>query len=462
MYQQKIKLFFENLKGKKVTVVGIGVSHLPLIKLLASKGAVVTACDRREDLDEREELLNLGVSLVLGEEYLSDLSGELIFKTPGMRFDHPALQKAVEKGSHLTSEMEVFFELCPCKIIAVTGSDGKTTTTTLIAKMLEKAGYKVHLGGNIGKPLLPEIESITPKDIAVVELSSFQLHTMTLSPDIAVITNLSPNHLDMHKGMDEYVDAKRNIMRYQNENNVLVLNFDNEITHSFADSAKAKVRFFSAAKELEGGIYYLDSKVTDAFGIPYELMKRKDIRLPGEHNVENYMAAIAAVRDLVKDEDILAVAREFGGVKHRIEFVREVSGVRFYNDSIASSPTRTLASIRAFDQKVILLAGGYDKNIPFDDLGEYLPQYAKALYLAGDTAEKIRAAVEGHPAYDADALPVIMTENYAEAVKLAYEAAQSGDVIILSPACASFDAFKNFEVRGEYFINCVKELSEKC
>ncbi len=462
MYQQKISSYFENLKGKAVTVVGIGVSHLPLIKLLVSKGANVTACDRREDLEQKEQLKALGVNLVLGDDYLSELSGELIFKTPGMRFDHPALQKAVEKGSRLTSEMEVFFELCPCKIIAVTGSDGKTTTTTLIAKMLEKAGYKVHLGGNIGKPLLPEIESILPQDIAVVELSSFQLHTMTLSPDIAVVTNLSPNHLDMHKGMEEYVDAKRNIMRYQNEDNILVLNFDNEITHSFAAAAKAKVRFFSAKKELEGGIYYLDGKVRDAFNAPYDLLKRNDIRLPGEHNVENYMAAIAAVRDLVKDEDILAVAREFGGVKHRIEFVREVSGVRFYNDSIASSPTRMLASVRAFDQKVILLAGGYDKNIPFDELGEHLPKYAKALYLTGATAEKIRAAVVGHPNYNAEALPIIMAENYAEAVKLAYDAAQSGDVIMLSPACASFDSFKNFEVRGEYFINCVKELSEKC
>lgn len=462
MYQQKIKNYFESLKGKRVTVVGIGVSHLPLIYLLVSKGALVTACDRREEIEQKDELSSLGVTLKLGEEYLSDLSGELIFKTPGMRFDHPALLKAVEQGSVVTSEMEVFFELCPCKKIAVTGSDGKTTTTTLISEMLKTAGYRVHLGGNIGKPLLPEIESILPSDIAVVELSSFQLHTMKRSPDIAVVTNLSPNHLDMHKGMEEYVDAKRNILRYQTEKDILVLNLDNDITRSFAENAKGGVRFFSAKNELKNGIYYQDGKVFDAFNTPYQLLKRSDIRLPGEHNVENYMAAIAAVRELVKDEDILAVARQFGGVKHRIEFVREVSGVRFYNDSIASSPTRMLASVRSFDKKVILLAGGYDKNIPFDVLGSELPKYAKSLYLTGATAEKIRQAVEGHPNYDADSLPITMAESYAQAVELAYNEADKGDIVILSPACASFDAFKNFEVRGEYFINCVKELSEKC
>lgn len=461
MYQHKISAFFEKLKGKSVTVVGIGVSHLPLIRLLAEKGAVVTACDRRENLEEKAQLEALGVTLCLGEHYLDNLSGEMIFKTPGMRFDHPALVKAVEQGSVLTSEMEVFFELCPCKKIAVTGSDGKTTTTTLIAQMLETAGFIVHLGGNIGKPLLPEIERISLEDIAVVELSSFQLHTMTKSPDIAVVTNLSPNHLDMHKGMEEYVDAKRNILRYQGKNDILVLNFDNDITRSFAEEARAQVRFFSAKDKAD--IYYHNGAVTDAISAtPIKLLERSDIRLPGEHNVENYMAAIAAVRDLVKDEDIVSVARNFGGVKHRIEFVREVGGVRFYNDSIASSPTRMLASVRAFNQKVILLAGGYDKNIPFDELGEQLPKYAKALYLTGHTADKIRAAVENGADYDCKSLPITLTADYGEAVRLAYENAKPGDIIMLSPACASFDAFKNFEARGEYFINCVKELKEQC
>ncbi|MBR5783071.1 MAG: UDP-N-acetylmuramoyl-L-alanine--D-glutamate ligase [Clostridia bacterium] len=463
MYADKIKAYFDDLKGREITVVGIGVSHLPLIKLLAMRGAVVTACDKRESIDEAAELLALGVRLVLGEQYLDDLSGEIIFKTPGMRFDHPSLTAAVEKGSVLTSEMEVFFELCPCKIIAVTGSDGKTTTTTLISEMLKAQGYTVHLGGNIGKPLLPEIEQIKPDDIAVVELSSFQLHTMKKSPDIAVVTNLSPNHLDMHKDMEEYVDAKRNILRYQTEADLLVLNLDNEITRSFAEEAKAGIRWFSARTVPEYGIWYTEQKVVENIdGDTRVLMEREQIRLPGDHNVENYMAAIAAVRSLVSDQAIISVAGNFGGVKHRIEFVREVGGVRFYNDSIASSPTRMLASVRAFGKKVILLAGGYDKKIPFDEMGEVLPQYVKALYLSGHTAEKIKAAVESGSHYNAEELPICISENYAEAVKLAYQNAAPGDAVILSPACASFDAFKNFEVRGEYFINCVKELSEKC
>ena len=459
MYQDKINAFFESVKDKNITVVGIGVSHLPLIKLLAQKGAKVTACDRNSALEQKEQLLALGVTLKLGEDYLDDLSGDMIFKTPVMRFDHPALVKAVEQGSKLTSEMETFFELCPCKIIAVTGSDGKTTTTTLISEMLKVAGYQVHLGGNIGKPLLPEIESITPEDIAVVELSSFQLHTMRRSPHIAVVTNLSPNHLDWHTDMNEYIDAKRSIFAYQGREDLLVLNLDNDITRSFADSATANVRFFSAKGTPDGGIYYQNGKVTDALsGTPYTLMQRSDIRLPGDHNVENYMAAVAAVRDLVEDKDILAVARNFGGVKHRCEFVRKVSGVRFYNDSIASSPTRTLATLRSFEQKVILLAGGYDKHLPFEELGKQLGHYVKALYLSGATAPKIKAAAEaGSPD-----LPITVTDNYAEAVRLSYESAVEDDIILLSPACASFDAFKNFEVRGEYFINCVKELNEKC
>ncbi len=466
MSSDKIKNYFNSLKDKRIAVLGIGVSHLPLIELLVNKGISVTACDRRteEELGETvTRLTAMGVSLKLGENYLENLSADVIFKTPGMRFDLPQLVQAVEQGSVLTSEMEVFFDLCPCKIIAITGSDGKTTTTTLISEMLKAAGFTVHLGGNIGKPLLPEVETIGESDIAVVELSSFQLHTMRTSACVAVMTNLAPNHLDMHKGMEEYVDAKQNVYRYQGQNDLLVLNYDNDITRPFAAEACGKTRYFSFDEAVEGGLYYQDGVIMDATaGEARALLTRQDIRLPGDHNVENYMAAIAAVRELVRDEDILLVARNFSGVKHRIEFVREISGVRFYNDSIASSPTRTLASIRAFDQKVHLLAGGYDKRIPFDEMGEVLPDYVKALYLSGTTACKIRRAVERGSRYDAATLPIYETEDFGEAVKLAYQNACPGDVVILSPCCASFDKFKNFEHRGEYFINCVKELKEKC
>lgn len=453
-----IQEYFSALKGKNVTVIGIGVSNTPLIRMLCAIGARVTACDKK-DLqalgEQGEELKKLGVTLRLGPQYLEGLTGDVIFKTPGLRFDHPALIAAKERGSVITSEMEVFFELCPCTVIAVTGSDGKTTTTTLISEMLKTAGKKVWLGGNIGKPLLPEIEKIQKDDFAVVELSSFQLHTMRRSPHIAVVTNLSPNHLDVHKDMQEYVDAKKNIFRYQGKQDILIVNDDNDITAAFAGEQKGALRRFSFRHEVEG-VYYKDGAVWQNFGRPEKLLERSDIRLPGDHNVENYMAAIAAVYGLVDRKDIVKVARTFGGVKHRIEFVREVAGVRYYNDSIGSSPTRTLATLRSFPAKVHLLAGGYDKQIPFDEFGKELPNYVKALYLTGATAAKIKTAVQ--KGGNGDTLPIYDVEDYRQAVRLAAENAKPGDIVVLSPACASFDHFKNFEERGNYFIKCVEEL----
>ncbi len=447
--------FYRDIQGKKITVVGIGVSNTPLIERLCACGALVTACDKREAQQMGEtydKLTALGVKLCLGETYMDDLSGDMIFKTPGMRFDHPALLAAAQRGSVITSEMEIFFELCPCQIIAVTGSDGKTTTTTLISQMLKEAGYKVHLGGNIGKPLLPEIDTIQETDIAVLELSSFQLHTMRRSPHIAVVTNLAPNHLDVHKDMQEYIDAKENIFRYQTKDDILVLNFDNDITRSFAERSASSKRWFSFADQGDVGVYRKDGRVyTDIDGKECLLLSREDILLRGDHNVENYMAAIAAVWGMVSPEVIQKVARTFGGVKHRIEFVREVGGVRFYNDSIGSSPSRTVATLKSFEQKVHLIAGGYDKKIPFDALAEVAETHVKAIYLNGATAPAIRAALKGMD------IPVF-EGTFAQCVRAAYQNAQKGDEVVLSPACASFDQFKNFEERGETFIRLVGEL----
>lgn len=447
--------FYKSIQGKKITVVGIGVSNTPLIRLLAEKGAVVTACDKRDEKQLGEvsaELAALGVTLCLGENYMDDLSGDMIIKTPGMRFDHPALLAAQQRGSVVTSEMEIFFALCPCKMIAVTGSDGKTTTTSIIAKLLETAGYKVHLGGNIGKPLLPEIDSIKKDDVAVLELSSFQLHTMRQSPHIAVVTNLAPNHLDVHKGMEEYIDAKENIYRYQSAEDFLVLNCCNEITASFAPKAKGKVRWFGFSAAQTPGLYQREGAVyVNMDGTEECILKREDILLRGDHNVENYMAAIAAVWEMVSLDDIRLVARSFGGVKHRIEFVKEVNGVRFYNDSIGSSPSRTVATLKSFDQKVHLIAGGYDKKIPFDALAKEAKNSVKAIYLNGATAPAIRAALQGLD------IP-IFEGTFADCIKAAYKNAEKGDEVVLSPACASFDQFRNFEERGETFIRLVGEL----
>ena len=450
-----IQDYLASLRGKRVAVIGIGVSNTPLIKMLLRSGIAVTACDKRQRDDfagQAEELESLGAELRLGSDYLEGLDHDVIFRTPGLRPDVPELIAAKERGSVITSEMEVFFQVCPCKTIAVTGSDGKTTTTTIIAELLKAAGKSVYVGGNIGRPLLPDVDGMEPGDIAVLELSSFQLMTMEQSPDIAVITNLAPNHLDVHKSMEEYIAAKKNIFTHQGPGGLLVLNADNGITSGFAPEARGRVTLFSRRAELEKGVFVKDGAVwvrNDMHERP--VLYLENILLPGEHNVENYMAAIAALDGLVPDQVVRDFAAKFAGVEHRIELVRTLRGVRYYNDSIASSPSRTIAGLRSFKEKVLLIAGGYDKHIPFDVLGPEVVEHVKALFLTGDTAPKIRAAVEASPGYRPDALPIREYSSFDGAVLAACQAAQSGDVVILSPACASFDKFKNFAERGAAF-----------
>ena len=458
--------YLATLRGKQVAVIGIGVSNIPLIKLFLKKGIAVTACDKceREAYDNQPLLLELealGATLHMGTGYLDNLTQDVIFRSPGIRPDIPAFEQAKANGAVITSEMEVFFHVCPCKTIAVTGSDGKTTTTTIIAKLLEAAGYHVHLGGNIGRPLLPDIESIQPDDLAVLELSSFQLMTMDTSADIAVVTNLAPNHLDVHKGMEEYIAAKKNIFLYQNAQQKVILNRDNDITYSFVPEAKGQVTLFSRQNPLDEGVVLEDGVIcVKKNGNTRKVLPVADILLPGVHNIENYEAAIGAVDGLVPDETIRQFAATFGGVEHRIELVRELHGVKYYNDSIASSPSRTMAGLRSFSQKVILIAGGYDKHIPYDVLGPDLVAHVKAMVLTGATAPKIQAAAEQAPGYDAQALPIYTIDDFADAVYKAVELAQPGDVVILSPASASFDKFKNFMIRGDTFKDLIRALPD--
>ena len=443
--------YFASLRGKRIAVLGLGVSNRPLVRLLLEFGCDVVGCDRtpREKLEnEVLELERLGCKLHVGDDYLAGVEADVVFRTPGMHPGNPAIQALKERGAEVTSEMEVFFEVSPCHLIAVTGSDGKTTTTTLIAEMLKAAGKTVWLGGNIGTPLLPLVRQMQKEDFAVVELSSFQLMDMRRSPQRALITNLAPNHLDIHKDMDEYVDAKKNIFRYQGEGDLLVLNADNPITASFR--GPGKTRFFSRLGE--GDVCIRDGVICRG---QTPVLPVSDILLPGVHNVENYMAAIAMVEGLASDEDIRQVAKTFGGVEHRIELVRIKDGVRFYNDSIASSPTRTMAGLRSFPEKVILIAGGYDKHIPYDPLGPEICAHVKKLFLNGATGPKIRAAVERCPG---DKPEMVDCPDFASAVKAAAEAAEPGDVVLMSPASAAFDQFKNFMVRGNYFKELVKEL----
>ena len=454
--------FFKQIQGKKIAMCGIGVSNTPLILNFLSKGARVLACDRRsrEQIGAiADELEAAGAELRLGDGYLDRLEVDIIFRTPGMSFNLPELEDARKKGIAVTSEMEVFFDLCSATIFAVTGSDGKTTTTMLIAKMLEAEGKRVFVGGNIGKPLLPEIENITSEDFVVVELSSFQLISMRKSPDIAVVTNVAPNHLDIHKDMDEYVEAKKNILLHQNAFSRTVLNVDNDITRDFKKYVRGQSLSFSMESPLKNGAWLdTDGTVHIAYrGIDVPIMHRDDITILGDHNVANYLAAISAVWGYVGVDSIRKVAKEFAGVEHRIEFVREVNGVKYFNDSIASSPTRTIAGLKAFRQKVFLIAGGYDKHIPFEPMAPYVIEKVKRLYLCGDTADKIENCIKQHKSY-LGSPEIVRVKDIAEAVKRCHEDAQSGDIVTLSPACASFDAFPNFVARGNYFKEMVNKL----
>jgi len=450
----EFETYFTSLKNKKIAVLGLGVSNRPLVRLLLSFGCDVMGCDRtpRENLDgEVLELEQMGCSLRVGDGYLDDVQADVVFRTPGMHPANPAIEALRSRGAEITSEMEVFFEVCPCEILAVTGSDGKTTTTTLISEMLKAEGKTVWLGGNIGTPLLSHVPEMKASDYAVVELSSFQLMDMRRSPRVAVITNLAPNHLDVHKDMEEYVEAKKNIYRYQGREDTLILNGDNDLTKIL--SGNGLTRYFSRQGKsdicLEDGVILRGGE---------KILDTKDILLPGVHNIENYMAAIGAVAGLVRDETVRQVAKTFGGVEHRIELVRVKDGVRFYNDSIASSPSRTMAGLRSFPEKVILIAGGYDKHIPYDVLGPEICKHVKKLFLNGATASQIRAAVESCPDYQPGHPEMVDCADFTSAVKAAAEAAQRGDVVLMSPASAAFDQFKNFMVRGNYFKKMIMEL----
>lgn len=456
------KRFFGSVKNKRIAICGIGISNTPLALKFLEDGAKVFVCDRRErsaigELADRLE--KAGAELRLGEQYLSNLEVDVIFRTPGMNFNIPELKKARRNGIAVTSEMEVFFDLCPATIFAVTGSDGKTTTTTLIAKMLEADGKRVHLGGNIGRPLLPQLDDIRPDDFVVAELSSFQLISMRKSPDVAVVTNVAPNHLDVHKDMNEYIEAKRNIILHQNAFSRSVLNYDNDITLGFKKDVRGQLMGFSmngavkngAFVDDKGDIYvaYRDMKVP--------LMNKRDISIIGEHNVANYLAAISAVWGYVKADSIRKVAKEFMGVEHRIEFVRELDGVKYYNDSIASSPTRTIAGLKSFNEPIVLLAGGYDKHITFDPMIPYIIEHVKTIILQGPTAGIIENALINHTDYNGKP-NILHADNMEDAVKKAKASAVPGDIVTLSPACASFDAYPNFAIRGDHYKELVLKL----
>ncbi|MBE6565281.1 MAG: UDP-N-acetylmuramoyl-L-alanine--D-glutamate ligase [Ruminococcaceae bacterium] len=452
--QQQLKQAFG---GKAVDVVGLGISNLPLIDVLLDAGAAVTARDRRDEAHFEKETADAlrakGVRLILGDRYLDSIKGETVFRSPGLRPDLPAFEQAKAAGASLTSEMELFLSLCPAKTVGITGSNGKTTTTTLTHRFLEASGKRAYLGGNIGRPLLPQVFEMTEDDFAVLELSSFQLFGMKHSTERALITNLSPNHLDYHTDMDEYVAAKKAI--YQNrENKRLILNGSDERTPLLVKEAAGRVSFFNS-DEAHGGVYEKDGMI---FCNGKAVLPASSILLRGRHNAENYMAAIALTEGDADQAVIEPIAKTFAGVEHRLEFVEKVRGVSYYNGSIDSSPSRTAAALSAFDERLVVICGGYDKHIPYEPLGAPLCEKARVLILTGATGLKIREAVISCPSYDPNKTAIFEEADLEAAVKRASKEAKEGESVLLSPASASFDAFKNFEERGRAFKSYVRAL----
>ena len=457
----KAQSFFDKMRGKHIAICGIGRNNTPVVLQFLQHGAKVTACDKRwrEQLGDTADLLEqAGAALCLGEGYLDSLEAlrvDMILRTPGMKPYLPAFERARHAGIPVTSEMEIFLELCPAPVTAVTGSDGKTTTTTIVAGLLEASGKRVHMGGNIGRALLPVIDDITPDDEVVIELSSFQLTNMTQSPHTAIITNIAPNHLDWHTDMQEYVEAKRNLMAWQTPSDMVVLNADNAYTAAFAKEAKGECRLFSVRERIHHGAWLSEDGMlmVTRNGQDTPILKACDIFLPGMHNIENYLAAMAAVIDKVSPVVMAQYAKTFGGVQHRCELVRVLNGVKWYNDSIGTSPSRTMAGLKAFDRRVILIAGGYDKHIPYDPLGPVAAETVKEAILLGATAGAIETAIRTH-----SQLPIHRVESMEQAVQTAFKLAQQGDIVFMSPASASFDLYLNFEERGDHFKRLVNAL----
>lgn len=463
---EKLENFKNYIKGKNAALIGFGISNSSIAELLVSFGAHVSVRDKNENIAGREKYEAHGIKFITGKEYLSDIYEDVLFRSPGMRADTPEISSAVSRGAVLTGETELFCRLFPGKIYAVTGSDGKTTTTTIIHKILceeyKNTDKKIYLGGNIGYPLLSRIEEATENDIAVMELSSFQLSTMKFAPHTAVITNITPNHLNWHKDMAEYIDCKMNIFRGM-AGGRLVINDINDITRAFVNPCGETWRFSSKGKPqgkaiyLEGGeIFFTDGKNTE------RIMSLGDIKLRGMHNAENYMAAVAALFGEASMESVLAVSRSFGGVKHRIELICESDGVKYYNSSIDTSPTRSIAALSSFDEKLTVICGGYDKHIPIEPLIPVLAARAKAVFATGQTGRELCEKLSAYAAHAKEKPEHIgYSENFDDAVNAALCYAAAGDTVILSPAAASFDAFANFEERGEHFCSLVKKYIRK-
>ena len=461
---KKLEEFNEYIRFRKVAVIGLGVSNLPLLEYLYEKKAQVTVFDERTMDEIPSETINkintYEFSYSFGKNCLEKLNGfNIIFRSPSCLPTRTELQKETERGAIVTTEVEMLMEMCPCKIVGVTGSDGKTTTTSLINAILKKAGYKTFLGGNIGTPLFTKLPEMEPNDIVVLELSSFQLMNMHISPDIAIITNITPNHLNIHKDYQEYIDAKKCIFKNQNEKGILILNYDNDITRECAKEANGNVVFFSSKVKLDNG-FIVDGNIIKECNdkVRKHILNTDEVILRGNHNFQNIATALAATKTLVDTDIAVQAIKEFKPVEHRIEFVNEIDGVKWYNDSASSSPTRTISGINAFKENIILIAGGYDKNLEYEPLAKPVVDKVSTLILIGQTAEKIYDVVKNESEKENKKINIYMCDTLEQTIEIAKKSAKKGDVVLFSPASASFDMFKNFADRGHKFKDLVNKI----
>lgn len=463
---QKLENFEKELKNKKVAVIGLGVSNIPLLDYLYQKQADVSVFDDREESTLNKDILDkikqYRFKSYLGKGNLENLKGfDLIFRSPSCLPTKTELLAESNRGAIVTTEIEQLMKLAPCKIIGITGSDGKTTTTTLTAEVLKNAGYTVYKGGNIGIPLFTKLNEIKPEDIIVLELSSFQLMNMEISPDIAAITNITPNHLNIHKDYQEYIEAKKNIFKYQNDNGILVLNADNEITNSCKNEAHGKVTMFSSKQKLENGfIVDTDGIIKECDeGIRRHIFNTKDLKLKGMHNFQNACTVLALTKGLVDTDEAAETIKKFTGVNHRQEYIRTVDGVEWYNDSASTSPTRGISAINAFkDREIVLIAGGADKNLDYTPIGKPIVDNVNSLILIGQTANKIYEAVKTELEHQQKNIDIHMCETFEQSMKLAKRIAKPGQIVLFSPASTSFDMFKDMYDRGNQFKEMVMKF----
>lgn len=461
---RKLEEFNKYISNKKIAIIGIGVSNIPLLDYFKQNNAKVTIFDKKtlDKLDNKvvEKISNYNIDYSLGENYLSKLSGfDIIFRSPSCRPDTKELLEETKHGAIITSEIEMLIKLCPGTVIGITGSDGKTTTTSLTYAILKEKGYDCYLGGNIGIPLFTKLNEMTPESIVVLELSSFQLMNMEISPNISVITNISPNHLDIHKSYEEYIDCKKNIFTHQSSDGIVVLNADNEITNKMKSEANGKVIMFSSKQRLDNGVIY-DNKTIKSCedGLRRHVIDVKNVKLRGIHNYENICAAIAATSSLVDIDTQIKAITKFAGVEHRLEFIREINGVKWYNDSIGTSPSRTIAGLNSFDEKIVLIAGGYDKHLDYTPIAKPIVENVSALILVGATTEKIYESVTKELKAQNKDMPIVKCTTLEETISIANKIAKPGEVVLFSPASASFDMFKNFAERGDLFKKLVNNI----